>query len=140
MSPTQIKPQEVVEKLGDLSKIDISAEVTKLLTSMSQQKEAPKPAIRDPRQLRSQQASQQQPSTEQKISIYEQGSITCTETEPRSPDEVVDTDIRGRPDVDLRNLHLPFKGMLNYTPAKEIDASVNSHPPMVSGVWIANEL
>lgn len=27
---------EVVEKLGDLSKIDISAEVTKLLTSMSQ--------------------------------------------------------------------------------------------------------
>ncbi|XP_063923736.1 uncharacterized protein LOC135137894 isoform X3 [Zophobas morio] len=138
MSPTQIKPQEVVEKLGDLSKIDISAEVTKLLTSMSQQKEAPKPAIRDPRQLRSQQASQQQPSTEQKISIYEQGSITCTETEPRSPDEVVDTDIRGRPDVDLRNLHLPFKGMLNYTPAKEIDASVNSHPPMTWKVEIVD--
>uniref|UniRef100_A0A6P7G112 Uncharacterized protein LOC114336436 n=1 Tax=Diabrotica virgifera virgifera TaxID=50390 RepID=A0A6P7G112_DIAVI len=32
----QIKPQDVVDKLGDLSKIDISAEVTKLLTSMSQ--------------------------------------------------------------------------------------------------------
>lgn len=36
MSPPTIKPLEVVEKLGDLSKIDISAEVTKLLTSMSQ--------------------------------------------------------------------------------------------------------
>lgn len=123
MSPPQIKPLDVVEKLGDLSKIDISAEVTKLLTSMSQQKEVQKPIVRDPRQQRT-------PSTEQKISIYEQGTITSDE--PRSPDDVVETDIRGRPDVDLRNLHLPFKGMLNYTPAKEIDASVNSHPPMVS--------
>lgn len=36
MSPTIIKPLEVVEKLGDLSQIDISAEVKKVLTSMSQ--------------------------------------------------------------------------------------------------------
>ncbi|XP_044261091.1 protein suppressor of sable [Tribolium madens] len=129
MSPPQIKPLDVVEKLGDLSKIDISAEVTKLLTSMSQQKEAQKPAIRDPRQQRT-------PSTEQKISIYEQGSIISDE--PKSPDQVVESDIRGRPDVDLRNLHLPFKGMLNYTPAKEIDASVNSHPPMIWKVEIVD--
>jgi hypothetical protein len=133
MSPPQIKPLDVVEKLGDLSKIDISAEVTKLLTSMSQTaaKEAPKPVvIRDPRQQRSQ-------PTEPKLSIYEQGSIP-TESEPRSPDEVVDSDFRSRPDVDLRNLHLPFKGMLNYTPAKEIDASVNSHPPMTWKVEIVD--
>lgn len=36
MSPPQIKPLDVVGQLGDLSKIDISAEVTKLLTTMSQ--------------------------------------------------------------------------------------------------------
>lgn len=35
-----------------------------------------------------------------------------------------------RSDVDLRNLQLPFKGMQNYTPASEIDASINSHPPI----------
>lgn len=35
-----------------------------------------------------------------------------------------------KPDVDLRNLQLPFKGIQNYTPASEIDASVNSHPPI----------
>lgn len=35
-----------------------------------------------------------------------------------------------RSDVDLRNLQLPFKGMQNYTPCSEIDASVNSHPPI----------
>lgn len=36
MSPPQIKPLDVVGQLGDLSKIDISAEVTRLLTTMSQ--------------------------------------------------------------------------------------------------------
>lgn len=35
-----------------------------------------------------------------------------------------------RSDVDLRNLQLPFKGMQNYTPATEIDASINSHLPI----------
>lgn len=34
--PTIVRPQEVVEKLGDLSKIDISAEVMKLFSNMSQ--------------------------------------------------------------------------------------------------------
>ncbi|XP_008196132.1 protein suppressor of sable isoform X2 [Tribolium castaneum] len=129
MSPPQVKPLDVVEKLGDLSKIDISAEVTKLLTSMSQQKETQKsPIIRDPRQRTT--------STDQKISIYEQGSIIPDE--PKSPDQVIESDLRGRPDVDLRNLQLPFKGMLNYTPAKEIDASVNSHPPMAWKVEIVD--
>lgn len=34
----------------------------------------------------------------------------------------------GRPDIDLRQLSIPFKGIQNYTPASEIDASFNSHP------------
>lgn len=133
MSPPQIKPLEVVEKLGDLSKIDISAEVTKLLTSMTQTanttqpKQSPKPMTRDPRQK----------SQQEKVSIYDQGSIPIEST-PKSPDEVTDSDLRSRPDVDLRSLHLPFKGMQNYTPAKEIDASVNSHPPIVWKVDIVD--
>lgn len=36
----------------------------------------------------------------------------------------------GRPDIDLRQLSLPFKAIQNYTPASEIDASINSHPPI----------
>lgn len=138
MSPPQIKPLEVVEKLGDLSKIDISAEVTKLLTSMTQTanvtspKQSPKPVIRDPRQKPQQEKVQQD-----KVSIYDQGSIPIEST-PKSPDEFTDTDLRSRPDVDLRSLHLPFKGMQNYTPAKEIDASVNSHPPIVWKVKIVD--
>lgn len=38
LSPPEISSKEIVDKLGDLSKIDISAEVTKLLTSMNQNK------------------------------------------------------------------------------------------------------
>lgn len=41
-----------------------------------------------------------------------------------------------RPDIDLRNMSLPFKGMQNYTPATEIDASINSHPPMAWKIFI----
>lgn len=37
---------------------------------------------------------------------------------------------QGRPDIDLRQLNLPFKAMQNYTPASEIDASINSHGPI----------
>ncbi|CAH1991242.1 unnamed protein product [Acanthoscelides obtectus] len=168
LSPPQIQPiHEVVEKLGDLSKIDISAEVTKLLTSMSQNKgqfsnlfpqkapgesspgsnstkasgdprsetknpvsrsdprQDPRLAGADPRQ-RSRQGSTEVASRSEKVSIYEQGSI-----ERSDMGDDVDIDFRTmRSDVDLRNLHLPFKGMANYTPASEIDASINSHPPM----------
>ncbi|XP_023012917.2 suppressor of sable isoform X2 [Leptinotarsa decemlineata] len=178
MSPPQIKPQDVVEKLGDLSKIDISAEVTKLLTSMSQGRnqfpfikqvtETELPAVADvmlpavdtpqvatgdqksirqdprmsleksdsqrtdrkvstpdPRQ-KSKQSSTETKAKPEKLSIYEQGSINRNAS---TSEEV--TDFRGmRSDVDLRNLQLPFKGMQNYTPASEIDASINSHPPM----------
>ncbi|KAG5885421.1 hypothetical protein JTB14_036070 [Gonioctena quinquepunctata] len=179
MSPPRIKPQDVVEKLGDLSKIDISAEVTKLLTSMSQgrnqfpfakqltgsippaitevaspvidtpqvaindprtgrldprttlekpdiQRPEPKSKVSDPRQ-RNRQHSTETRTKPEKLSIYEQGSI---DRNAPVPEEVVD--FRGmRSDVDLRNLHLPFKGMQNYTPASEIDASINSHLPMI---------
>lgn len=33
-------------------------------------------------------------------------------------------------DIDLRQLGLPFKPMQNYTPATEIDASINTHEPI----------
>ncbi|CAH1184639.1 unnamed protein product [Phyllotreta striolata] len=168
-----IKPQDVVEKLGDLSKIDISAEVTKLLTSMSQgnsQFSFPKqqqpaevdssspiepepvkvssdprlstrqdPRLNpdknsdthrtDPRLASDPRQRSRQSSTDtknDKLSIYEQGSFNKTST----PFED-DIDLRNfKPDVDLRSLQLPFKGMQNYTPASEIDASVSSHPPI----------
>lgn len=59
LDPAPIKPVEVIEKLGDLSKIDISDAVTKLLSSISQSNAAlttpststaVPPSPRDPRQ------------------------------------------------------------------------------------------
>lgn len=44
----------------------------------------------------------------------------------------------GRPDIDLRQLTIPFKGIQNYTPASEIDASINSHPPIVWRVHVVD--
>lgn len=44
----------------------------------------------------------------------------------------------GRPDIDLRQLSIPFKGIQNYTPASEIDASYNSHPPITWKVHIVD--
>lgn len=147
-SPPLIKPQEVVEKLGDLSKIDISAEVTKLLTSITQtsnfQEVVTKTTlakVRDPRQPAQALDTTVVPTVSDLAqvklpSIYEQGRIGADE--PSSPDDVIENDIRGRPDVDLRNFNLPFKGMANYTPAKEIDASINSHPPIAWHVEIVD--
>lgn len=67
-SPAQIKPVEVIEKLGDLSKIDISDAVTKLLSSISQSGSLPTASQntpststavpRDPRQGAQQQQQQ----------------------------------------------------------------------------------
>lgn len=125
---TTIKPAEMVEKLGDLSKINISEEVTKLLSSMRQSntavsqpasKEASKP--RDPRQVSATTSEEvkpvrvdprkaRQPSTEEKprpekISIYEQGSIDV-ESAGRDIDlRSIDKDLDLRPnfgDLDLR--------------------------------------
>ncbi|XP_050501117.1 protein suppressor of sable isoform X3 [Diabrotica virgifera virgifera] len=177
----QIKPQDVVDKLGDLSKIDISAEVTKLLTSMSQNRNqfpfGNKPAVpqvpevtpnttpprtapevrdprvsrqdprliqeksdparvdprlsTDPRQRRRQSSTETAPRPD-KVTIYEQGTFDKNSS---SDDDI---DIRGlRSDVDLRSLQLPFKGIQNYTPASEIDASFNSHPPLTWKLAIA---
>lgn len=44
----------------------------------------------------------------------------------------------GRPDIDLRQLSIPFKGIQNYTPASEIDASFNSHPPITWKVYVVD--
>ncbi|XP_049824981.1 uncharacterized protein LOC109606230 isoform X3 [Aethina tumida] len=163
LSPTgTIKPQDVVEKLGDLSKIDISAEVTKLLSSMSKsgglsttparepEKATPAepPVSRDPRRAAAAAASsetreprsdpRQRPRQDssdsqiqrEKVSIYEQGSFSVR-------DEGIKVDADGK-DIDLRNLTLPFKAMQNYTPATEIDASINAHPTMMWKVYIVD--
>ncbi|CAH1134797.1 unnamed protein product [Ceutorhynchus assimilis] len=172
-SPPRINTQtvDIVNKLGDLSKFDISAEVTKLLSSMSQKNILAAPAetatvastefttsprpesgfsprgpmLTDPRiskQGARQDPRQQDPrlndsrrprqsSTEtkekksDKISIYEQGGLDMK----RAALEI-ERDFKNS-DTDLRNMPLPFKGMQNYTPATEIDGSINSHPPMV---------
>ncbi|XP_066144559.1 protein suppressor of sable isoform X1 [Euwallacea fornicatus] len=183
LSPPEIssKTADIVGKLGDLSKIDISAEVTKLLTSMSQNKSSttsaaspstsaakpesgssPKasetapmdprisrqarqdprqqdsrqdPRLTDPRRERGRQnstESKEKDKKSEKMSIYEQGGIDMK----KAALEIDSDDFRNlRPDIDLRNMSLPFKGMQNYTPATEIDASVNSHPPMTWRVF-----
>lgn len=118
-----IKPVEVMEKLGDLSKIDISEEVTKLLSSISQstteQKElkiprdprqaatatmaqttadSQKSTIADPRRTRI--SSSDEKKKPEKVSIYEQGSISVTEKTSNK-----DVDLRGVVfgDTDLRS-------------------------------------
>lgn len=76
-----------------------------------------------------------------KVSIYE-----CIEGEPTDGRRRTDVDLRHKDfklpafgdtdlrsntsgDIDLR-LGLPFKPIPNYTPASEIDGSINSHPPI----------
>ncbi|KAL3270850.1 hypothetical protein HHI36_021368 [Cryptolaemus montrouzieri] len=169
-----IKPLEVVEKLGDLSKINITADITKLLSSLSATLPTISPMVtprepekepRDPRQailaedtpsvLRSPQGPKavsdprlsQDPRTSEpprdprrgglgsapnrsdKLSIYEQGGLDMEDIDLRI-DGADDFKGSSRSDVDLRTLGLPFKGMQNYTPATEIDASFSSHPPI----------
>lgn len=167
LAPESIEPSTVITKLGDLSKIDISAEVSKLLTSIKnntpaeQISEPPKVDIpqklRDPRNMKK--SPERKTSTESIkkviqeskapkpgfVSIYncvEGGSSdgrkrTDIDLRPikdidfRMP-SFGDTDLRQTPgsgDVDLR-LGLPFKPIPNYTPATEIDGSINTHPPI----------
>ncbi|KAK5638502.1 hypothetical protein RI129_012797 [Pyrocoelia pectoralis] len=163
--PSQIKPVEVMEKLGDLSKIDISAEVTKmLLSSISQtgalSKSATSPkdprtsdtsktsiTLSDPRRSR---VSSTETKKSEKVSIYDQGSMSLVDnTKDVDLRNLEDTDLRpqfgdtdlrasSRPDIDLRQLTLPFKAMQNYTPASEIDASINSHTPIVWRVHLVD--
>lgn len=110
-----IKPVEVIEKLGDLSKIDISEEVTKLLSSISQSnlelKDSKTP--RDPRQAAQISGGQKAPATTdprkarltsleekkkpEKLSIYEQGSISVAEVNK-------DVDLRSEKDLDMRGV------------------------------------
>ncbi|XP_031330062.1 protein suppressor of sable isoform X2 [Photinus pyralis] len=150
--PSQIKPVEVIEKLGDLSKIDISAEVTKmLLSSINQTAALIKDTITSPKDPRSGDPPKTDPrrtrqsSTEakkaEKQSIYDQGSISLDNSKDVDLRNLEDTDLRpqfrdtdlrasSRPDIDLRQLGLPFKAMQNYTPASEIDASINTRTPI----------
>ncbi|KAF5288696.1 hypothetical protein FQR65_LT11961 [Abscondita terminalis] len=173
--PLQIKPVEVIEKLGDLSKIDISAEVTKmLLSSISQSgvlnKEPKAVSPRDPRTAaqtdtkpalvagdpRRSRVDSTDTKKQEKLSIYDQGCIpldqTSKDVDLRAVEDLDlrpkfgDTDLRtplvaptsGRPDIDLRQLGLPFKAMQNYTPASEIDASLNSHVPITWRVHLVD--
>ncbi|XP_044763372.1 protein suppressor of sable isoform X2 [Coccinella septempunctata] len=177
IAPLPAKPQEVVEKLGDLSKINITADITKLLSSLSSSLPSPKTpessSVRDPRQAKSQatinspsrsptSASHetaapftprtlfdprltQDPKVNQaaeaprdprkgataggsksdKMSIYEQGGLNLEDGDASDAYKA-----SSRPDVDLRTLGLPFKGMESYTPATEIDASFSTHLPI----------
>ncbi|XP_049873400.1 protein suppressor of sable isoform X3 [Pectinophora gossypiella] len=157
MSPQQpvppiIEPSSVLSKLGDLSKIDISEEVTKLLNTMKNNLHENKSETiseptdprksRDPRSKRSPDKvsdSTKVINKKPRVSIYE-----CIEGEPTDGRRRTDVDLR-KPefpafgDTDLRQstsgdidfrLGLPFKAIPNYTPASEINGSINSHPPI----------
>ncbi|XP_075977638.1 suppressor of sable RNA-binding protein isoform X2 [Anticarsia gemmatalis] len=155
-APHVIEPSAVLSRLGDLSKIDISEEVTKLLNTMKnnlQENKSEAPAEgaaspqrpRDPRSRRSPEKvsdpikpPNKKPS---RVSIYE-----CIDGEPTDGRRRTDVDLRKSEfslpsfgDTDLRQtntgdidfrLGLPFKPLPNYTPASEINGSINSHPPM----------
>ncbi|XP_068633375.1 protein suppressor of sable isoform X2 [Battus philenor] len=152
-APHVIEPSSVLSKLGDLSKIDISEEVTKLLNTMKNNlhenkkntSELPNTrASRDPRSRRSPEKVGDTNKINKKISrvsIYE-----CIDGEPTDGRRRTDVDLRQSEykiptfgDTDLRQstsgdidfrLGLPFKPIPNYTPASEINGSINSHPPI----------
>ncbi|KAL0838810.1 hypothetical protein ABMA28_016847 [Loxostege sticticalis] len=154
-APHVIEPSTVLSRLGDLSKIDISEEVTKLLNTMknnlhdnkteSNSEITNSPKSRDPRSRRSpEKVSEPIKITSKKpprVSIYE-----CVDGEPTDGRRRTDVDLRQTEykmpafgDTDLRQgtsgdidfrLGLPFKPIPNYTPASEIDGSINSHPPI----------
>lgn len=111
-----IKPVEVIEKLGDLSKIDISEEVTKLLSSISKSnlEQTDSKTLRDPRQAvqttmvpqkapvvadprKARLASLEEKKKPEKLSIYEQGSISVAEANK-------DVDLRSEKDLDMRGV------------------------------------
>lgn len=155
-APHVIEPAAVLSKLGDLSKIDISEEVTKLLNTMKNNLQDNKTNTsepteqnisRDPRSRRSpvrntEKVIKSPPRKKPpRVSIYE-----CVDGEPTdgrrrtdvdlrqadfNPPSFGDTDLRQSTsgDIDFR-LALPFKAMANYTPASEINGSINSHPPI----------
>ncbi|KAM3965141.1 suppressor of sable [Aphomia sociella] len=155
-APHVIEPSSVLSRLGDLSKIDISEEVTKLLNTMKNNlhenkaensiEQISSPKSRDPRSRRSPEKVQETNKVlnkkPQRVSIYE-----CIDGEPTDGRRRTDVDLRQTEykmstfgDTDLRQsasgdidfrLGLPFKPINNYTPATEINGSINSHPPMV---------
>lgn len=153
-APHVVEPSTVLSRLGDLSKIDISEEVTKLLYTMKNNLQENKsennsesigsPKLRDPRSKRSPEKiikTQNKIKKSSRVSIYE-----CIDGEPTDGRRRSDVDLRKTDfniptfgDTDLRQgtsgdidfrLGLPFKAIPNYTPASEINASINSHPPI----------
>ncbi|XP_045772727.1 protein suppressor of sable isoform X1 [Maniola jurtina] len=155
-APHVIEPAAVLSKLGDLSKIDISEEVTKLLNTMKNNLQdnklitsepAEQNVSRDPRSRRSpvrttEKVIKSPPRKKPlRVSIYEcvdgeptdgrrRSDVDLRQTDYKTP-SFGDTDLRQNTsgDIDLR-LALPFKAMSNYTPASEINGSINSHPPI----------
>ncbi|XP_053609611.1 protein suppressor of sable isoform X2 [Plodia interpunctella] len=154
-APHVIEPSSVLSRIGDLSKIDISEEVTKLLNTMKNNLQEPKseniieqigsPKSRDPRSRKSPDRTSDTSKISNKkptrISIYE-----CVDGEPTDGRRRTDVDLRQSEfklptfgDTDLRQttsgdidfrISLPFKPINNYTPATEINGSINSHPPI----------
>ncbi|CAH2229400.1 jg14859 [Pararge aegeria aegeria] len=155
-APHAVEPSTVLSKLGDLSKIDISEEVTKLLNTMKNnlqdtksntQEPTEQNVSRDPRSRRSPVSATEKvikspPSKKPpRVSIYEcvdgeptdgrrRTDVDLRQTDYKTP-SFGDTDLRQNlsGDIDLR-LAIPFKVMSNYTPASEINGSINSHPPI----------
>ncbi|GLV36786.1 suppressor of sable [Carabus blaptoides fortunei] len=132
MSPPTIKPVEVIDKLGDLSKIDISAEVTKLLTSIKSGHSSSTPASapeikksRDPRQAKNLDMEITSPvlnsdprtkpaKTERRdprTSIYEQGIIDPQEATPKTYEDTTPSAEGTKGDVDLRNMEPTSKDL-----------------------------
>lgn len=157
-----IEPSAVLSRLGDLSKIDISEEVTKLLNTMknnlndikqesSESNDSQKP--KDPRRASLDKLTESpKPHSHKRpprVSIYE-----CVDGEPTDGRRRLDVDLRKTDfnvsefgDTDLRTstsgdidfrLGLPFKAIPNYTPASEIDGSINSHPPITYKLALIN--
>ncbi|XP_077284993.1 suppressor of sable RNA-binding protein [Arctopsyche grandis] len=158
-SPQAIEPTIVLKNLGDLSKIDISDEVTKLLTSMknttensSSKKEYLK--SRDPRNAAKSQNDNKDSNVDNMkkiiskpefVSIYDCAENSNPDARRRADVDLRptkdldfrlpsfgDTDLRQTPggaDIDLR-LGLNFKAIPNYTPATEINGSIGAHPPI----------
>ncbi|XP_030040834.1 protein suppressor of sable isoform X2 [Manduca sexta] len=152
-APHVIEPSTVLSRIGDLSKIDISEEVTKLLNTMknnlhenkveSNSEGISSPKSRDPRARRSPEkvtdSNKIAPKKVSRVSIYE-----CVDGEPTDGRRRTDVDLR-KPDFNIPNFgdtdlrqgtsgdidfRLGFKPIPNYTPASEINASINNHPPI----------
>ena len=158
LPPPVVKPLDVtINKLGDLSKIDISDEVTKLLSTIKK-KSRPTTTFVDNKLTDSNSSSTTisatsvksvavSSNTSERCGIYDDVDICLMKGSSVSdrgnitilgdlPDiAVVGSNILNEEltseKVNFEKFKLQFKGIQNYTPATEINASINSHRPLI---------